>query len=64
MKGGDIGLGTTFTFPYVTIEAVLPLDGERLLIVNDNNFPFSTGRNPSLPDYNDFIVVRTGPLKH
>jgi hypothetical protein len=63
-RPGDIGLGTTFTFPYVTTEAVLPLDGERLLIVNDNNFPFSTGRNPSLPDYNDFIVVRTGPLKH
>jgi hypothetical protein len=63
-RGGDIGLGTTFTFPYTTIEDVLPLDAERLLIVNDNNFPFSTGRNPTLPDYNDFIVVRTGSLKN
>jgi hypothetical protein len=41
---------------------VLPLDGARLLVVNDNNFPFSAGRNPLLPDYNDFIVVRTGAL--
>jgi hypothetical protein len=26
--------------------------------------PFSTGRNPALPDYDDFIVVRTGSLKN
>ena len=63
-RPGDIGLGTTFSFPYVTIEDVLPLDAERLLVVNDNNFPFSTGRNPALPDYDDFIVVRTGSLKN
>jgi hypothetical protein len=62
-RPGDLGLGTTFSFPYTTIESVLPLDAERLLVTNDNNFPFSTGRNPALPDYEDFIVVRTGPLK-
>jgi hypothetical protein len=62
-RPGDIGLGETFTFPYVTIEDVLPHDAERLLVVNDNNFPFSTGRNASVPDYDDFIVVRTGSLK-
>jgi len=61
-RPGDIGLGSTFSFPYVTIEDVLPLDKERLLVINDNNFPFSTGRNPSLPDYDDFIIVRTAPL--
>jgi glycerophosphoryl diester phosphodiesterase len=43
--------------PYVTIEAVLPVGGERLAIVNDTNFG-STGRNPGLPDYSDFIVVK------
>lgn len=31
-------------------------------MINDNNFPFSTGQNLALPDYNDFIVVRTAPL--
>jgi hypothetical protein len=46
----------------VTIEDVLPLDGERLLVLNDNKFPFSIGRNPALPDYDDFVVVRTGPF--
>jgi hypothetical protein len=63
-RAGDIGLGATFSFPYTTIEDVLPLDAERLVVVNDNNFPFSTGRNPNLPDYNDFIVVRSGSLKN
>jgi hypothetical protein len=63
-RPSDIGLGNPFSFPYVTIEDVLPLDAERLLVVNDNNFPFSTGRNPGIPDDNDFIVVRTGSLKH
>jgi hypothetical protein len=54
---GDIGLGDPFSMPYVTIEAVLPLGRARLAIVNDTNFG-STGRNPMLPDYSDFIVVK------
>jgi hypothetical protein len=45
----------------VTIEAVLPTGGDRLAIVNDTNFG-STGRNPSLPDYSDFIEVRVPQL--
>jgi hypothetical protein len=61
-RAADIGLGNPFSFPYVTIEDVLPLDRERLLVINDNNYPFSTGRNPGLPDYNDFVVIRTRPL--
>jgi hypothetical protein len=58
-RPGDIGLGTTFSMPFVTIESVLPLDDNRLLVINDNNYPFSTGRNPSLPDDNEFVVVST-----
>ncbi len=62
-RPGDIGLGATFSMPFVTIESVLPLDGERLLVINDNNYPFSAGRNPLLPDDTEFIVVRTGALR-
>ena len=62
-RPGDIGLGNPFSFPYVTIEDVLPLGGGRLLVINDNNFPFSTGRNPALPDYNDFIIVHARSLE-
>src|SRR5262245_48372522 len=61
-RPGDIGLGDPFSFPFQTIEDVLPLDGRRLLLINDNNYPFSAGRNPSLPDDNELIVVRTPAL--
>jgi hypothetical protein len=60
-RPGDIGLGDPFSMPYVTIEAVLPQGGKRLAIVNDTNFG-STGCNPALADYSDFITVRVpGP---
>jgi len=43
---GDLnGDGSTlFTFPYVTIEDVLLLDANTLLVINDNNFPYGGGR--------------------
>jgi glycerophosphoryl diester phosphodiesterase len=61
-RQGDIGLGDPFSMPYITIESVLPLPGERLAIVNDTNFG-STGRNPSLPDYSDLIIVQVPALR-
>jgi hypothetical protein len=60
-RPGDIGLGNPFSMPYQTIEAVLPVGGDRIAVVNDTNFG-STGRNPSLPDYSDFIQVRVPRL--
>jgi hypothetical protein len=61
-RSGDFGLGETFKLPFETIESVLLLDGGRLLVIDDNNYPFSAGRNPSLPDDTEFIVVRAGSL--
>lgn len=61
-RPGDFGLGDPFKMPYVTIESVLPLPGGRLAIVNDTNFG-SHGRNPSLNDYSDFIVVKVPGLR-
>ncbi|MDQ4102681.1 MAG: hypothetical protein M3186_02795 [Actinomycetota bacterium] len=60
-RPGDIGLGEQFSMPYVTIESVLPVGGNRLAIVNDTNFG-STGRNPALPDPSDFIIVQVPGL--
>ncbi|HEX2297678.1 MAG TPA: hypothetical protein VHH34_04020 [Pseudonocardiaceae bacterium] len=48
--------------PYVTIDSVLPLGGDRLAIVKDTNFG-SPGRNPELSDPSDFVVVRV-PVLH
>lgn len=62
-RPGDYGLGDPFEFPYITTESVLPLGGQRLAIVNDNNFGSVGGRNPSLRDYTDFIVVRAEELR-
>jgi hypothetical protein len=52
------GLGTTFTFPFQTIESVIPLDRFRIGVLNDNNYPFSSGRTPGQPDDDEFIVIR------
>jgi len=55
---GDLnGDGSTiFTFPYVTIESVLVLDSQTLLVVNDNNFPGGGGRN-LLSDNTEFLKI-------
>jgi hypothetical protein len=55
---GAIGFGENFTFPFVTIESVYPVDGDTLLVVNDNNYPFSMGRRPDVaPDNTEFILI-------
>ncbi|MCA1717218.1 MAG: esterase-like activity of phytase family protein [Actinobacteria bacterium] len=61
-REGDIGLGDPFSFPFQTIESVLPLGDGRLLLLNDNNYPLSAGRNPDQPDDTEAIIVRAGAL--
>lgn len=62
-REGDVGLGDPFSFPFQTIESVLPLGEGRLLLLNDNNYPLSAGRNPGLPDDTEAIVVRVEALE-
>jgi hypothetical protein len=52
------GFGPTFRFPFVTIEDVVILDDRTLGVLNDNNFPFSSGRTPGKPDNDEFITIR------
>jgi hypothetical protein len=59
---GDLGVGDPFAFPYQTVEAVLPVGGDRLAIVNDTNIIGSRGRNPARDDDSDFIEVRVPGL--
>lgn len=50
--------GTTqFRFPFVTIENVLVMDRETILVANDNNFRSGTGRPPA-PDQNEFLLLK------
>ena len=60
-RAGDIGLRDPFAMPYQTIESVLPLSRGRLMVVNDTNFG-SHGRNPSLPDYSDVVLLHVPAL--
>jgi glycerophosphoryl diester phosphodiesterase len=47
-----------FTFPYITTEAVWPLDRSTLIVANDNNFPGGGGRPSAARDVTEFIRLR------
>ncbi|MGD1699797.1 glycerophosphodiester phosphodiesterase family protein [Dapis sp. BLCC M229] len=47
---------TSFDFPFFTIEDVLVLDEDTILVANDNNYPFSMGRPPEI-DNNEIIQI-------
>ncbi|MDY7004405.1 MAG: glycerophosphodiester phosphodiesterase family protein [Cyanobacteriota bacterium] len=47
---------TDFDFPFVTIEDVLVIDENTILVANDNNYPFSIGRGPDI-DNNEIILL-------
>jgi len=46
-----------FTLPYVTIEDILILDANTILVMNDNNFPGGGGR-AAAPDINEFLKIK------
>jgi hypothetical protein len=64
-RPGELGVGNPFSFPLQSVESLETLGGERLLIANDNNFPFSDGRwiARDRPDDVELIVVRAPALR-
>jgi hypothetical protein len=57
--------GTTdgvFTFPFVTIENVDVVDADHIVVANDNNLPFSSGRRIGANDDNEFALLRVPEL--
>ncbi len=58
VRAGDIGTGKVFAFPFETIEDVIIENGTTLTVLNDNNFPGSSGRNAKLADDNEIIQIR------
>ncbi|WP_228472982.1 esterase-like activity of phytase family protein [Streptomyces cyaneochromogenes] len=58
------GFGETFRFPFQTIEDVNLVDDRTLAVLNDNNFPFSSGRTPGKADDNEFITIRLSAPLH
>ncbi|WP_409306270.1 esterase-like activity of phytase family protein [Pectobacterium sp. B1J-3] len=45
------------TFPFMTIENVDVVDDSHIIVGNDNNFPFSSSREPNSADDNEFILL-------
>src|SRR6266508_390202 len=64
-RAGEFGVGDPFSFPLQSVESLEVLGGERLLIANDNNYPFSDGRWTARdrPDDTELIVVRAPALR-
>lgn len=56
--GGNATKNGIFTFPFVTIENVLPIDTKTLLVINDNNYADTIGRNPGQADNTEFIKIK------
>src|SRR6266550_3015518 len=55
--GDLVGEPGQFAMPYVTIESVLVVDRSHLVLVNDNNYPFSVGRHLGTGRTDDDDVV-------
>jgi len=51
------GKGGVFTFPFVTIEDVDIVDAQHIVVANDNNLPYSSGRQLGRNDDNEFILL-------
>lgn len=52
----------TFTFPFVTIEDVDVVDGSHIIVGNDNNLPYSSGRALGKQDDNELILLSVPEL--
>lgn len=59
---GDVGLGNPFRVTCESVEAVHPVNDSTLLVGCDNNLP-NLGRNPSVADDSEFILVHVDGLK-
>ena len=51
-----------FTFPFFTIENVAMVDADHIILGNDNNLPFSAGRQAHRADNNELVLLRVPEL--
>ncbi|TDT93508.1 hypothetical protein DFO45_2885 [Azorhizobium sp. AG788] len=58
-QGGKDGM---LDFPFITIENVVMVDPTHIVVGNDNNLPFSAGRDPNKADDNEFVLLEVGEL--
>jgi len=53
---------TTYDMPFVTIEDVVVVDEDTILVANDNNYPFSQGREGDIDDNEVVLIDLKQPL--
>lgn len=51
-------VGGVFKFPYVTIENIIVIDANTILVANDNNYPGTGGRGKDVKDANEMLWIR------
>ncbi len=61
IRPGDVGLGDPFRVTCESVESVHAVSDSKLLITCDNNLP-NTGRNPTIADDTEMIVVKVPSL--
>lgn len=59
---GLAGQGSPFRFPYAEINAVYPINGNTLIVVNNNRVPFGQARQPGVADPTEYIAISTNGL--
>ena len=52
--------GAPFRFPFLTPESIQVLDRRHVVIVNDNNYPDTGGRGPSVTDATEWLWLELG----
>ena len=58
-QGGHDG---KLSFPFFTIENVDVIDADHIIVGNDNNLPFSSGRALGKSDDNEMVILKVGEL--
>lgn len=61
---GDVGLGPRFALPLQTLESVVQVGPDLLVVANDSNYPFQAGRHVEAdrPDDTELVLVRVPAL--
>jgi len=52
----------TFVLPHLGPEGLTVVDAKHIVVVNDNNFPYSSGRTLGKPDDNELTLLNIQAL--
>ncbi len=52
----------TFVLPHLGPEGLTVVDAHHIVVVNDNNFPYSSGRTIGQPDHNELTLINIKAL--